>query len=150
MILRRIRRSWLRRALRILRWSRFCAYLTISLAGVASIAIPPASIRAATGGELILLLSWSALMSVSALFCAWGAAADRWVGEYVGLIPLSAVAIAYGVSAMTRGSVGWSGGLFLIGFFWLLMTRWQEVALLRVEAIRQATRTEPANDGDQG
>jgi hypothetical protein len=71
------------------------------------------------------------------------------------LIPLAFVAFAFGVAAISRGAVGFAGGLFLIGFFWLLVSRWQEVALLRIEADREAKirtngegATQPSAEGE--
>jgi hypothetical protein len=122
--------------LRILRWSRVAAYMLVALAGAISVVLPPASVAQATGGYRLVQLVWAGLMAVAAGFCAWGAATDRWVGEYVGLIPLAAVAAVFGISSLARGHVGWPGGLFLLGFFLILVSRWQEVALLRAEAER--------------
>lgn len=136
---RHLRRSWIRNALVVLRWSRACGYLAIACAGAAALLWPPASMAQATGRGNTVQLLWAGLMVVASLFCAWGAATERWVGEYVGLIPLSAVAAAFGIAALGRGHVGWAGGLFLIGFFWVLIARWQEVALIRIEAERQAS-----------
>jgi hypothetical protein len=137
-MLRQVQRGWLRRAVRFLRFSRVAAYLALACSGVAATLWPPASIAEASDGQQLLSIVWALLMTTAALFCAWGAARDRWVGEYIGLVPLAFVAAAFGVSAMARGRVGWAGGLFLIGFFWILVARWQEVTLLRVEADRQA------------
>ena len=151
MVFTRIQRGWLRRAFYFLRWSRVLTYAAISAAGCVALILPPASIDQATGRGLIVQLVWAALMAVSSAFCAWGAATDRWIGEYVGLIPLAAVAAAFAVSALGRGQVGFAAGLFLTGFFWILVSRWQEVALLRVEAERQAEeRRHPRPDTDEG
>lgn len=151
-LLRQLRRSWLRRAMRFMRWSRVVAYLCITVAGLAAVFRSPASIEQATGDGHTVQVVWAVLMATSALFCAYGAAADRWVGEYIGLIPLASVAAAFGVAALSRGQVGWAGGFFLFGFFWLLVSRWQEVALLRIEADRQATtrRTNGAGENRGG
>lgn len=138
MIWQRTRSGWLHQALTLVRYSRVLAYLMIGLAGLLAVLNPPASMAEATGGAYILQLSWAGLMTVAATFCAYGAATNRWVGEYIGLIPLSLVAAAFGVAALTRGTPGFAGGSFLLGFFWLLVSRWQEVALLKVEALRHA------------
>lgn len=149
MILRRVRFGWLNRALAWLRWSRVFAYAGIAAAGLTSMIHPPLSITQATQSGQILIKVWAGLMFVSSAFCAWGAARERWVGEYVGLIPLSLVAAVFGVSAFSRGTVGWAGGFFLIGFAWLLAARWQEVALLRREAERlhRQIREQEGKDG---
>ena len=74
---------------------------------------------------------------LSAALCAAGAVLGRWPGEYAGLWPLAMVAAAFGIAALARGSASIAGGLFLIGFFWMLISRWQEVALLRIESVRR-------------
>lgn len=130
------RRGWLRRAYRILRASRVSGYAILALSGLVSLFIPPASVSEASQQTQVVLSAWSLLMVVAGGLCAYGAATDRWIGEYIGLIPLGMVALAYAVSALARGSVGWAGGLFLVGFFLALFSRWQEVALLRAEAIQ--------------
>ncbi len=134
------RRAWLRRAFRVIRWTRFAGYVFLAMSGTASIWYPPASIADAVQTRLVAVL-WSALIVVSAAVCAYGAAANHWVGEYVGLVPLACVALAFGLAAMGRGHVGWAGGAFLVAFFWVLVSRWQEVALLRIEALKATRET---------
>jgi hypothetical protein len=146
MILRRARRHWVARAITWLRWSRVLAYAAVSLAGLLSILRPPPSIANASDSGRLIELVWAGMMMISAAFCAWGAARERWVGEYIGLIPLASVAAVFGISAMSRGVGGWAGGFFLIGFFWILVSRWQEVALLRVESDRLGQRAEDPDD----
>lgn len=133
----RIRLRWIRHAALLLRLSRFAAYALITLSGIAAVMLPPASVSAASGRPFIVLV-WAGLMSVASAFCAYGAITNRWVGEYIGLWPLSMVAAIFGVSALARGTTAWSGGLFLLAFFWFWISRWQEVALLRVEAVKTA------------
>lgn len=140
--------GWLSTVVQLLRLSRAFAYMAIALAGAISVMTPPPSIASATGSGHTLQLVWAGLMAVSAAFCAWGALLERWVGEYVGLIPLASVAAVFGVSALSRGIGGWASGFFLIGFFWILVSRWQEVALLRVEAER-ITQAEDDPGGEE-
>lgn len=147
MILRRARRRWFGRAFTILRWSRALAYSAISLAGLLSIIKPPPSVANATGTGHYLALTWASMMTISAAFCAWGSTRGRWVGEYIGLIPLSAVAAVFGISSLSRGATGWAGGFFLIGFFWILISRWQEVVLLKVESEHLRRTEDPGSDG---
>lgn len=146
-----MRRGWISRAVEIMRLTRVIAYVLIALAGGASILWPPLSVTQASEGRPVAYV-WAGLMAVSGLFCAAGAATDRWIGEYVGLVPLSLVAAIFGVSALSRGNVSWAGGLFLLGFFWILIARWQEVALIRVEADRTARERsgQPDSDGTGG
>jgi hypothetical protein len=134
----RLRHGWLHRAIRISRWSRVVAYACIAFAGLFSLVYPPVAVSEATGPGHIVQIVWSALMTMAAVFCGYGVLTDRWLGEYVGLLPLAFVAAAYGVSAIARGTMGIAGGVFLLGFFWLVLARWQEVALLRAEADREA------------
>ena len=136
MSLRTVRRNWLARAVTILRWTRATGYALISLSGIAAIINPPPSVAAATGHHLTTYV-WATVMMLSAALCAAGAVLGRWPGEYAGLWPLAMVAAAFGIAALARGSASIAGGLFLIGFFWMLISRWQEVALLRIESVRR-------------
>lgn len=138
----RLRSGWLHRALELMRWSRFLSYALIAAAGIESIIHPPVSVSQAIDGHQAVGLTWALVMTISAGLCALGAALDRWVGEYVGLIPLSIISAVFGISAISRSSVSAAGGLFLIGFFWIMISRWQEVALLRIEADRKARENE--------
>lgn len=135
MNLRTVRRGWLDRAVVILRWTRAIGYALIALTGVAAIVHPPASVTTATGYHLTTYV-WAGVMACSAALCALGAVRGQWPGEYAGLWPLAMVAAVFGISALSRGSASIAGGLFLIGFFWMLVARWQEVALLRIESVR--------------
>lgn len=131
-----VRAGWLSRAVVILRWSRALGYALVALAGVLSIAHPPVSVQAAAGHHVVTYV-WAAVMAIAAGLCAVGAITGRWVGEYIGLVPLCLVSAAFGVAALARGSNSLAGGLFLLGFFGILLARWQEVALLRVESVRR-------------
>lgn len=135
MTLGALRRGYLTRALALLRWSRAAAYVAVSGAGIVAVIYPPVSLTAADLSP-VAQGGWAILMAISAGFCAWGAIWERWAGEYVGLIPLASVAVVFGIASLSRGTAGWTGGLFLIGFFWIMISRWQEVALLRAEADR--------------
>jgi hypothetical protein len=131
-----MRHGWLLRAVVILRWTRATGYALISLTGVAAIVHPPVSVSSATGNHLTTYV-WAAVMTCSASLCALGAVRGQWPGEYAGLWPLAMVAAAFGIAALSRGAASIAGGLFLIGFFWMLVARWQEVALLRIESVRR-------------
>lgn len=144
---RRVRSSWVARASEMMRWTRVLAYAALTLSGAAAILWPPVSIRAATDGGNLIPLVWAALMGVSAAFCAFGAAADRWAGEYIGLFPLATTAAIFALSALSRGESSRAGALFLFGFALWILTRWQEVALLRVEADRKAQERSGGSPG---
>jgi len=132
----RIRRGWLSRAYLFLRWSRTIGYVLVAAAGGFSVARPPTSVALAANSHVVAYL-WAAIMVVSAGLCAVGAASGRWIGEYMGLIALACVSAVFGISALSRGNASAAGGLFLLGFFWILISRWQEVALLRIESVRR-------------
>lgn len=134
-----IRRRWLRNALAVIRWSRILAYIGLAVSGAASLAHPPASVQASAGFQVTIYV-WASVLCLSSIICMIGAITDRWVGEYMGLVPLGLSALVFAVSAMSRGVSGVAGGAFLFGFFWFLASRWQEVALLRVESVRRAER----------
>lgn len=136
MVMSDLRHGWFTRAYVLLRWSRAIAYALIAAAGIFAVLRPPVSVSAAAESHLITYV-WASIMAVSAAMCAVGAASGRWVGEYSGLIPLSFVSAVFGISALARGSASIAGGLFLLGFFWFQFSRWQEVALLRVESVRR-------------
>ena len=131
-----IRRGWLTRVYLFLRMSRTVGYLLVAAAGAWSIVSPPRSVSDAANSHFVAYV-WASVMVVSALLCAVGSASGRWVGEYMGLIALACVSSVFGLSALARGGVSISGGLFLEGFFWILISRWQEVALLRIESVRR-------------
>jgi hypothetical protein len=132
----RIRRWWFARAYSLLRWSRTTGYALVAAAGGWSVVTPPRSVAAAANSHLVAYV-WAGIMVVSAALCAIGSASGRWVGEYMGLIALAFVSAVFGVSALARGNSSIAGGLFLLGFFWILISRWQEVALLRIESVRR-------------
>lgn len=139
----RIRGAWFRHAATVIRWSRILAYAALVISGVASLLHPPASVQASAGFQLTIY-TWATILVLSSVICLIGAVTDRWVGEYMGLIPLGLSAAVFAISAMSRGVSGIAGGAFLFGFFWLLASRWQEVALLRAESNRRAA----AQDGE--
>lgn len=131
-----VRRGFVTRARLLLRWSRTVGYMLVAAAGIVSIIRPPVSVTAASGDHTITYI-WAGVMTIAAILCAVGALTGRWVGEYAGLVPLCFVAAVFGISALARGGPSLAGGLFLLGFFWVLLSRWQEVALLRVESLRR-------------
>jgi hypothetical protein len=128
-------------------WTRFVGYTLITLAGIAAIVYPPPAVRT-TAGDHSATLAWAGLMALSAAACAVGAALNSWVGEYIGLIPLGATLLIFAVSALTRGTSAWSGGLFLLAFLVAFMARWQEVALQRYDA-QKAAPDRGDGDGDR-
>ncbi len=135
--------GWLGRHPGTIRWSRTLAYAGIAASGVAAILKPPTSVEDAAPSLVVSV--WALLLAVSAAICAVGSAMDRWVGEYIGLVPLGTTAMVFSLSVLGRGWPGAAGGAFLFGVFWLLASRWQEVALLRTESTRHAK--ELSDDG---
>jgi hypothetical protein len=118
-------------------------YALMALAGVAAMAWPAPSVRAATNptaGALVYV--WAALLIVGGVACALGAATDRWLGEYAGLWPLVTTFAVYGVALVfsSWGTPGYAGGLALLSIATLMVARWQVVALVRREADLRASR----------
>jgi hypothetical protein len=83
---------------------------------------------------------WAVLLAIGGLCSAVGAFTDRWLGEYAGLWPLVTTFLVYGLAAFAagRGPVSYAGGFALLSIAALLYARWQDVALIRREAVRQA------------
>lgn len=127
--------------MRLGRAARLVGYALMGLAGVAAMVWPAPAVQEATaptGGALAYV--WAALLVVGGVTSAAGAASDRWLGEYAGLWPLVATFAVFGLSALAseRGFVAVAGGLALLAIAALLHARWQDVALIRREADRQA------------
>jgi hypothetical protein len=119
---------------------RAIGYFLLFAAGVAALIWPAPSVRAATSPTSgLLVYLWAGLLALGGLCSAIGAVTDRWLGEYAGLWPLVTTFMVYGLAAFTagRGSASYAGGLFLLSIAALLYARWQDVALIRREAIRQ-------------
>jgi len=120
------------------RISRVLGYGLMALAGLAALAWPAPSVRAATSATSgALVYMWAALLAVGGLSCALGSALDRWLGEYVGLWPLVTTFAVYALAA--SGSGRWTavaGACALGSIALLLLARWRDVALIRREAAR--------------
>ncbi|MEW2474599.1 hypothetical protein AB0875_12490 [Micromonospora gifhornensis] len=118
------------------RWSRVAGYTMMAAAGIGAAAYPTPSVQEATGPLVYL---WAAFLAVGGLLAAFGATTDRWIGELLGLPLLSAAFSVYAVvlaSASAPASV--VAALVLGGFALLLVGRWRDVGLVRLEATRQA------------
>ncbi|MEV6693359.1 hypothetical protein AB0M35_18005 [Micromonospora sp. NPDC051196] len=118
------------------RWSRVAGYTMMASAGIGAAAYPTPSVQAATGPLVYL---WATFLAVGGALAAFGAATDRWIGELLGLPLLSASFGAYAVvlaSTVSMASV--VAALALGGFGLLLWGRWRDVAVVRLEATRQA------------
>jgi hypothetical protein len=127
---------------RFVRAARFTGYTMMAAGGAAAMVWPSPAVQAATSptaGALVYV--WAGLLAVGGVSSAYGAATDRWLGEYAGLWPLMATFTVYGIAAFvgTRGPVAWAGGLVLLAIAGLLLARWREVALIRREAAREVT-----------
>ncbi|MFY1669486.1 hypothetical protein ACN27G_05960 [Plantactinospora sp. WMMB334] len=120
------------------RWSRVTGYTLMCAAGIAAVAWPTPSVRAATGALVYL---WAGFLGVGGLLAACGAVSDRWLGEYAGL-PL--IWAAFGVYAVVLGATARPAGvvaaLVLSAVGLLVYARWRDVGVIRREATRQARR----------
>lgn len=126
--------------MRLGRAARLTGYVLMGLAGVAAMVWPAPAVQAATAPTAgVLAYIWAGMLIVGGVTSAAGAATDRWIGEYTGLWPLVATFTVYGLAALAgRGPVAVAGGLALLSIAVLLHARWQDVALIRREADRQA------------
>lgn len=118
------------------RWSRITGYLLMAFGGATAFAIPAVSIRESTGPMVYL---WGAFLLVGGGLCAYGAATDRWIGELSGLPLVAAAFGVYGVIlALTRTVSGAAASLAFTAVALILVSRWQDISLIRKEATRAA------------
>jgi hypothetical protein len=88
-----------------------------------------------TGGPVIFL--WAILLAIGGLTSAIGSAADVWLGEYAGLWPIIMTFMIFGLANAVSGSlVQLALSLTLVGWSFLLLARWREVALVRHQAMK--------------
>lgn len=122
------------------RITRVIGYALMAIAGVAAIIWPAPSVRAATSPTTgLLVYVWAILLAVGGISATIGAATDRWLGEYVGLIPLVTTFAAYGLAAWARADwTSIAGGCALMSIAMLLLARWRDVAVVAREAARRA------------
>ena len=117
------------------RWTRAIGYGLMAAAGFAAMVWPAPSVRAATTPMAGLAYVWAGMLALGGLASAWGAAVDRWLGEYAGLWPLIATWAVYALAAGATGrltSIAAACALGAIAF--LLLARWRDVAQIRREA----------------
>lgn len=122
------------------RWTRVSGYSLMAVAGMAAIAWPTPSVRAASGpGGLVYV--WAVMLVVGGLSSALGAACDRWLGEYAGLWPLVVTFFVYALAASATGRLTAIAGACALGSIGLLLlARWRDVAMIRREAARSYAR----------
>jgi hypothetical protein len=88
-----------------------------------------------TGGPVIIL--WATLLAVGGLTSAIGSAADVWLGEYAGLWPIIITFMIFGFANAVSGSlIELALSLTVLGWSFLLLARWREVALVRSQALK--------------
>ncbi len=121
--------------------ARAAAFAMMAAGGAAAMIWPPPAVQTATSPVYALAQVWAALLVLGGTCSAVGAATDRWLGEYAGLWPLIVVFTVYGLAAFTsgRGLVALAGGFVLTAVAGILFARWQDVALIRREAGREAS-----------
>jgi hypothetical protein len=104
--------------------------------GALAFAIPVSSIQDATGWLVYL---WAAFLLIGGVACALGSVTGRWFGELTGLPLISSAFGVYfvvlGLSFTVRGG---AASLAMGAIALILISRWQDVNRLRVEATRRA------------
>lgn len=120
------------------RVSRVFAYCAFAAAGATSIAWPVPAVAEATTGARYLALVWAGMLTTGGVLSALGAAVDRWIGEYVGLLPMIATFAIYALTVAVSGSLPSAAACtFLTGVALVLFSRWREVAHVRAEVARR-------------
>jgi len=119
-------------------WIRAVGYALLGCGGIAALLFPSFSASgpmSLTGGPVIFL--WAVLLAVGGLSSAVGSAADVWLGEYAGLWPIIMTFMIFGfANAFSGNLVELALSLTLLGWSFLLLARWREVALVRSEAMK--------------
>jgi len=120
------------------RWTRVTAYALMAAGGAAAMAWPNPAVRAATTPTSgLLAYLWALLLVLGGASSAIGAALDRWLGEYTGLVPLSATFAVFSLSAAATGRLTAMPGAAVLGSIaFFLLSRWLDVAQTRREAAR--------------
>jgi hypothetical protein len=119
-------------------------YMLMAAAGMFAAQWPAPAVERATAPIAQLLMVWAVFLTGGGLLSAFGAITDRWIGEYLGLPLLTAVAAVYGVSALSSGrTTSLAGGAVLLAMAAFLAVRWLEVAAVRkaVQSIAPRHRT---------
>lgn len=120
------------------RWIRAVGYALIGCGGIAAMVWPSVTATGPTSfthGPVIFL--WALLLTVGGLTSAIGSAIDVWLGEYAGLWPIIVTFMIYGfANAVTGTLVQLALSLIILGWSFLLLFRWREVAMVRSEALR--------------
>jgi len=87
-----------------------------------------------TGGPVVIF--WAILLAVGGFTSALGSAADVWLGEYAGLWPIILTFMIFGIANAVSGSlIELALSLTVLGWSFLLLARWREVAMVRSQAM---------------
>lgn len=134
-----------------LKASKSGAYLLLLAAGLLNLfpGMQPQVLRDTTESQ-VQLYTWAVVLIVSGGLCSYGSLRDVWWGEYIGLIPLFLICVIYGGSALFIGDGGITRGMFLLALGLLVLARWEERAIQRAVAVREARARERARDDPPG
>lgn len=135
------------RRARLTRRFRAAGYAALGTGGVILTVV-----SLATGDVLRAWVLWpilGALLALGSLASLFGAATNRWTGEYVGLPMVASALFAFGV---LRGMDGhWSlvgvPAIFLCGVGVLIVARWLDVDTLRRASEREMHRKKERRRG---
>lgn len=108
---------------------RAVMYALLVVAGVCAVIFPSKLVQDQVGGVVVFV--WSACIVVSAGGAFYGAATDKWIGEYSGLPLLSISLGLYSISAILGAGLNpsplFAYGLVVAAFSVGLYARWLDV-----------------------
>lgn len=123
------------------RATRVAGYVLLAITGALAMVWPSPTVAAVTGP---LVFVWAGFLVVGGAVAAWGAATDRWLGEYTGLPLLFVVCVIYALIVLVPGRLpSLTAAALLLGVAAVLGARWQDVAALRRALDDAAGRDDP-------
>lgn len=127
------------------RQERTAMYAGLVLSGFLTGFFPSTVVTAQV--NLPITYTWSACMIASASLCLYGSITDKWIGEFSGIPLLASVLTFYagaiGFSAYDdRNLIVLAFGLILFSFALGLMARWQDVRVIKRQAVEQGRQAE--------
>jgi len=119
---------------------RGLCYLSLIVTGIFAFISPSDTVSEATGWGVYL---WAAFLFLGGAYSLWGVITDKWIGEYVGLIPLTFAFIIYSVVMLGSTPVSWGRmalGSLLLAMAMMMIVRHREVSFIRKVATHSANK----------